>query len=149
MTELTDRLRAHCDTLDREAAAEIDRLTGEVSRLEAWVDDLQSGMYINCVYCGHQYGPQDEIPASMAAVLKEHVEQCPKHPMSQLKTKADALADVLADVDIGWRGTTGEDPDIYYCEYCDQSNAHWILIEHSDGCVVSRRKAALTAYRGG
>lgn len=26
----------------------------EVSRLTKWVSDLQSGMYVNCVYCGHR-----------------------------------------------------------------------------------------------
>ena len=50
-------------------------------------------MYINCVYCGHRYGPSDEVPASMADVLKEHVEQCPQHPMSALRAKLDALVE--------------------------------------------------------
>lgn len=59
--------------------------------LQQWVNDLQAGMYINCVYCGHRYGPDDEVPAAMADVLREHVEQCPKHPMSALKTERDAL----------------------------------------------------------
>jgi hypothetical protein len=54
-----------------------------------WVNDLQSGMYINCVYCGYRYGPNSEIPATMADVLKEHIEQCPKHPMSALKAKLE------------------------------------------------------------
>lgn len=74
----------------------------EIERLEQWVADCQSGMYINCVYCGHRYGPQDEVPASMADVLKEHVEQCPQHPMSALKVanarlqaELDALRDKL------------------------------------------------------
>jgi hypothetical protein len=49
-------------------------------------------MYINCVYCGHRYGPDDEIPATMADVLKEHIAQCPKHPMSQLqRTTIDVI----------------------------------------------------------
>lgn len=55
-------------------------------KLREWVNDLQSGMFINCVYCGHRYGPNDEVPASMADVLKEHIPQCPEHPMSHLKT---------------------------------------------------------------
>lgn len=58
----------------------------EVERLTQWVHDLQSDMYINCVYCGHRYGPKDKVPCSMAEVLKRHVEQCPKHPMSKLKS---------------------------------------------------------------
>jgi len=50
-------------------------------------------MYINCVYCGHRYGPDDEVPATMAEVLKEHIEQCPEHPMSALKAERDQLAE--------------------------------------------------------
>lgn len=67
------------------------RLEEENKRLQQWVDDLQSEMYINCVYCGHRYGPSDEVPASMAEILKQHVEVCPKHPMSVLKNRIDAL----------------------------------------------------------
>ena len=59
----------------------------EIGELKGWVDDLQSGMYINCVYCGHRYGPKSDTPTSMADVLKEHVENCPKHPMSALKAE--------------------------------------------------------------
>lgn len=65
----------------------IAELEEENKRLRQWVKDLQSGMYVNCVYCGHRYGPSDKVPTSMAEVLKEHVEQCPKHPMSELKEK--------------------------------------------------------------
>ncbi len=54
---------------------------------QRWVNDLQAGMYINCVYCGHRYGPDDEVPATMADALKEHVERCPEHPMSALKAE--------------------------------------------------------------
>lgn len=57
----------------------------EIERLENWVDDLQANMYINCVYCGHRYGPEDEVPATMADILKRHISICPKHPMSRLK----------------------------------------------------------------
>ena len=56
-----------------------------IARLKKWIDDLQSGMYINCVYCGHRYGPKDKTPTSMQDVLKKHVEQCPQHPMHQLR----------------------------------------------------------------
>ena len=58
----------------------------EIKRLEKWIDDLQSGMYINCVYCGHQYGPSTEAP--MREVLEQHIASCPKHPLSK------ALAEV-------------------------------------------------------
>ena len=63
----------------------------EVGRLQAWINDLQSGMYINCVYCGHQYGPNSETPATMADVLKQHIGQCLKHPMSALKQEIEHL----------------------------------------------------------
>ncbi len=42
-------------------------------------------MYVNCVYCGHRYGPAKDTPVSMADVLKKHIENCSKHPMSKLK----------------------------------------------------------------
>ncbi len=63
----------------------------ELERLRQWVDDLQAKMYINCVYCGHKYGPEDEVQSSMADVLKSHVEKCPSHPMSKLKRELEVL----------------------------------------------------------
>ena len=69
----------------------------EVLRLQHWVQDLQKGMFINCVYCGHRYGRNDEVPATMADVLKEHIEQCPKHPMSKLKKDNTDLTRQLAE----------------------------------------------------
>jgi hypothetical protein len=65
-------------------AAELERLQAENARLQQWVADCQSGMYVNCVYCGHRYGPEDEVPVAMAEVLKQHIAICPKHPMSAL-----------------------------------------------------------------
>ena len=29
----------------------------EIKRLRAWIRDLQSGLFVNCVYCGYRYGP--------------------------------------------------------------------------------------------
>ena len=79
-------------------------MVAECERLKQWVNDLQSGMYINCVYCGHRYGHSDEIPASlrgripedkppqdMADILTAHIEQCPEHPMSKLKKENEKL----------------------------------------------------------
>lgn len=62
-----------------------------IGELEAWVLDLQSGMYVNCIYCGHRYGPSETTPVSLADVLKAHVEKCPKHPMSQMRTALSGL----------------------------------------------------------
>lgn len=71
-------------------------VTRERDEARAWVKDLQSGMYINCVYCGHRYGPKENTPSSRADVLTAHIEQCPQHPMSALKTQ---LATVKAERD--------------------------------------------------
>jgi len=73
---------------------QVTALQADNKRLQQWVDDLQSGMYVNCVYCGHRYGPEDKVPSSMADALKAHIEQCPKHPMSALKAE---LATYKAD----------------------------------------------------
>ena len=81
-----------------EALTEIDRLRAENERLTAWVEDLQSGMYVNCVYCGHRYGPGETTPVSMADALKEHVEQCPEHPMSALRAEVDRWVGHYADL---------------------------------------------------
>jgi hypothetical protein len=72
----------------------------EIERLKQWVSDCQSGMYVNCVYCGHRYGPGDEVPSSMADVLKEHIEQCPKHPMSKLKAENERLRDIIGMIPV-------------------------------------------------
>lgn len=55
-----------------------------IARLKKWIDDLQSGMYINCVYCGHRYGPKDKVATSMQDALKLHIASCPEHPMHQV-----------------------------------------------------------------
>jgi len=74
------------------------RLRAENERLTAWVEDLQSGMYVNCVYCGHRYGPGETTPVSMADALKKHVEQCPEHPMSALRTEVERWVGHYADL---------------------------------------------------
>lgn len=67
-----------------------------IERLKKWIDDLQSGMYINCVYCGHRYGPQDKVAASMQDALKVHVSQCPEHPMHQVLAALKSGRDLMA-----------------------------------------------------
>ena len=79
----------------RETAAEKEKRDGEIGRLRDWIDDLQSGMYVNCVYCGYRYGPKESTPASMADILEAHVGECPKHPMSTLKKRNEALEKAL------------------------------------------------------
>ena len=60
-------------------------LEKENARLRVWVSDLLSGMYVNCVYCGHRYGPAKDTPVAMADVLKAHIEVCPEHPLSIIR----------------------------------------------------------------
>ncbi len=71
------------------------RLRTEVERLKQWVNDLHSGMYINCVYCGHRYGPNPGTPVAMADVLRAHIEQCPEHPLSKARAENAALVEAL------------------------------------------------------
>lgn len=84
-----------------EKADMLEVLRAENARLLRWVQDLQSGMYINCVYCGHRYGPKDEVPVSMAEVLKQHVAHCPEHPMSQCVKQLQAASHALRSYESG------------------------------------------------
>ena len=89
-------LEIECGRLE----AQRDAARAEVKRLQQWVNDLQSGMYINCVYCGHRYGPDPGTPVAMAEVLKRHIEQCPSHPLSHVKArlaKAEGVLRVIAE----------------------------------------------------
>jgi len=93
--QLVRKLR---DTL-ASSESEVRTLRQECSRLRSWVSDCQAGMYINCVYCGHRYGPDDEVPAAMADVLKEHIKQCPDHPMSACKNEVRTLRQRVAELE--------------------------------------------------
>lgn len=68
----------------------------EIARLREWVNDLQSGMYINCVYCGHRYGPREDTPVAMSEVLKEHIRQCPEHPLAKSESQ---MAEIRAKLE--------------------------------------------------
>jgi hypothetical protein len=74
--------------------AQVGILESELQRYRGWVNDLQSGMFINCVYCGHQYGPREETPVAMADVLKGHIEKCPEHPLSQARSNLAAAMEL-------------------------------------------------------
>lgn len=80
--------------------AAYDPLMAERDALKGWVDDLQSGMFINCVYCGHRYGPQDEVSATRQQMLYDHIKICPKHPLSTALTKIAALKQQLLGANI-------------------------------------------------
>lgn len=55
-----------------------------------WTPHKQVTHTLTCVYCGHEY-PQG-TPASGSEVLTEHIKQCEKHPMKNLR---NALADLV------------------------------------------------------
>lgn len=74
-----------------------DDLRKERDTLKQWVNDLQSGMFINCVYCGHRYGPKEATPTTMADILKEHISKCPKHPLAKLRKAVGDTISLLMD----------------------------------------------------
>ena len=111
-------------------ARQFNRSQEEVERLSRWVADLQSGMYVNCVYCGHRYGPGETTPVSMADALKAHVERCPKHPMSKLR---DAALEAIEAIEMfGWQS----------------SNTDSIHSERPQRYMVAELKDALDSLRG-
>lgn len=91
MEALRERMQAHL------AECPKNPVRTEIQRLEAWIRDLQAGTYVNCVYCGHRYGPEDSTPVALAEVLKQHVQQCPKHPMAAMKRQLDEARGLLSD----------------------------------------------------
>lgn len=102
--EIEQRLMRHTAWLEEVEKRE--SFERQVSKLRSWVDDLQSGMYVNCVYCGHRYGPQETTPVSMADALKAHIEQCPDHPMSQLKAEKEFLHQQLENLRLRYNERT-------------------------------------------
>ncbi len=76
----------------------IEALSLQNKKLRAWVADLQAGTYVNCVYCGHRYGPLQTTPVSLAEVLKKHIAVCPDHPMAQLLKCAQATDHALSSL---------------------------------------------------
>lgn len=65
--------------------------------LKQWITDLQSGMYVNCVYCGHRYGPKEKTPPTNAEMLKKHIATCPKHPLAEALSVVKKLFLVVED----------------------------------------------------
>ena len=100
----------------------IDRLNAEKARLQAenkrllqWVNDLQSGMYINCVYCGQRYGPQDKVAATMQEALYQHIATCPKHPLAKANAEIERLKTAIKEIaDVNFL------PDHKLCCSCEQ-----------------------------
>jgi Ni,Fe-hydrogenase maturation factor len=98
----------------------------DIRRLQLWIADLQSGMFINCVYCGHRYGRADQVSASKAEVLKQHIAHCPEHPMSELLKCVQAAAH-LCEALIACREGVG---DVLFKEIRDACK---LAIEKAEG----------------
>lgn len=92
-----------------EVTAYVEELRHRLAHAKQWISDMQSGMYINCVYCGHRYGPADTTPTSKAEMLTRHIEQCPEHPMSKLMEENTQLRNLLSK----FIGDDGPDLDAY------------------------------------
>lgn len=69
----------------------------EIDRLNKWVSDLQSHLYINCVYCGHRYAPG--TGPAMQQVLYDHIKVCPKHPLAAALKEIERLKEELKNYD--------------------------------------------------
>jgi len=80
-----DNLISHARVL----AQRIKELECEVLEMTAWKDRLEEGRVMTCIYCGRPYPPG--TPRSQAAVLDEHVQQCPEHPLAKAKARIAEL----------------------------------------------------------
>jgi len=84
LEKLVTKTRAACKANTKEYEKKI-------KQLKDWISDLQSGMYVNCVYCGHRFKPNPEAFPSQAEVLREHMEKCPEHPLFKAKQTIERL----------------------------------------------------------
>lgn len=140
--DMADMLQS---VIDRGIVVEAER-----DKLQQWVHDLQAGMYINCVYCGHRYGPDDEVPATMAQALKEHVEQCPKHPMSSLRVERDRLRGLYADMvnQFVLYFTNSQGVEMVGSGGLSDLEAAFYYFKMFDPCPLTEFRAALAAQDG-
>jgi len=106
--DIVERLRYDKRLADERSRNDLRDAADEIERLRAWVSDCQSGMYINCVYCGHRYGPREDTPVAMADVLREHCEQCPDHPLSAAKAEIEKLHMEIGELQQRLRGHIAE-----------------------------------------
>jgi hypothetical protein len=61
-------------------------LIEEIATLQRWIDDLHSGMYLNCLYCGFRHSV-----GATRQEMQEHIFYCEKHPLSKLKARCEEL----------------------------------------------------------
>jgi CRISPR/Cas system CSM-associated protein Csm2 small subunit len=78
---------------------EIGPLYGMTEHLDEEIGRLNGLLYgARCVYCGEVVGKEKQNQHLADDVLREHVEVCPKHPVSKLKAEVERLREVLRAV---------------------------------------------------
>ncbi len=134
--------------LRNKAIPALKSLLAKLRIADQWISDLQSGMYINCVYCGHRYGPSDSAPVSMATVLYEHIKICPKHPLSKAesaltlaRTEIEGLRALATKYTVAehWDlSETWRQPKGFICQACDAEAKTVASIEHKETCALRK-----------
>lgn len=81
------------EIINRSTSAGIQEVSDALDRMTQWKDDLLQGKTVNCVYCGHRYNPGTP---EQAQVLKDHIEQCPDHPLAHMRNELAAQPSVYA-----------------------------------------------------
>ncbi len=79
----------------------IEILEAAVKEKDEWIDRLEDGRIVTCVYCGHAYPP--ETQRSKRKILYEHIKLCPKHP---LRHAEEQIATLIAELD-AWKSVFG------------------------------------------
>lgn len=79
------------DYFMRKRAEDIKKLKKDNERLQKWVKKYQPHFFAKCSLCGHPYWPVNDVPDNPTELLKDHIENCPEHPMSALKRKNEQI----------------------------------------------------------
>ena len=75
-------------------SARVGQIVGELKRLRKWVADLQSGAYINCVYCGHRHQPE---PCRKVPLVDHEVVVTPAGEAGVVAVAVEAIATGVAE----------------------------------------------------
>ena len=78
-----------------EAGMALIKLQADNEQLQQWIYELQSGLYINCVYCGFNYGPKESTAPTMQQALYDHIKVCEKHPLSKALVEIERLKIII------------------------------------------------------
>jgi len=66
-----------------------------IAKLQQEILDLKYKMHFSCAYCDYQYGPCRTTKKDMFDEVREHIEQCDKHPLSEvIKERDEAYVEI-------------------------------------------------------